>query len=442
MPSDFDAVLGNPPFIRYQYLDPHLQTRAAQIFQKFDLTFTKHTNAWVPFIIASLALLRPGGRLAMVVPSELLHVIHARSLRHFLLKQCSRVLVIDPEDIWFGDTLQGVVLLLAEKRAEGDVATAQVSITAVHGGRDALQRPAREYFETADFFPGTILNGKWMLGLLNRSERQLFERLEENASVRSFRDVASVDVGIVTGANKFFLVSDEVVKEYALEEWVQPMYGRSEHVSGVIYNQADHAANKENGLPANFLWFKSDAELTDSARKYIRLGESQGLHKRFKCGGRSPWYSVPSVYTSPVGMLKRCHHLPRLVLNKAKAFTTDTAYRVIPAKDVSATDLVGSFVNSLTALSAELEGRHYGGGVLEVVPSEIERMLVPLCRIEEQQLTALDKAIRAGEGPESLLAMQDAVVLRSCGVSKAECQQLLSAWNRLRKRRQRITEID
>jgi hypothetical protein len=33
-------------------------------------------------------------------------------------------------------------------------------------------------------------------------------------------------------------------------------------------------------------------------------------------------------------------------------------------------------VNSLTALTAELEGRHYGGGVLELVPSEIEKLAV------------------------------------------------------------------
>src|SRR5207248_6565113 len=112
----FDCALGNPPFIRYQYLPEEQQWLAEKIFRQFGLLFTKHTNAWVPFVIASLALLRPGGRLAMVVPSEILHVLHAKPLRDFLLGQCSRVLVIDPAHIWFGDTLQGVVLLLAEQR--------------------------------------------------------------------------------------------------------------------------------------------------------------------------------------------------------------------------------------------------------------------------------------------------------------------------------------
>ena len=80
----FDAVVGNPPFVRYQYLPEPFQHRAEQIFSELKLPFTKHTNAWVPFILASMALLRAGGRLAMVVPAEIIHVTHAQSLRSYL----------------------------------------------------------------------------------------------------------------------------------------------------------------------------------------------------------------------------------------------------------------------------------------------------------------------------------------------------------------------
>jgi adenine-specific DNA methylase len=443
-PTEFDAVLGNPPFIRYQYLDSELQARAERIFRNFDLPFTKHTNAWVPFIIASLAMLRAGGRLAMVVPSELLHVIHARPLRHFLLKSCSHVFLIDPEDIWFDDTLQGVMLLLAQKRGSNEKGTSQVAITAVHS-RGVLKRPAREYFERADFFPASVLNGKWMLGLLNRSERSLVAQSSKHPRICAFRDVASVDVGIVTGANKFFHVSDDIVRQFGLEKWAHPMFGRSEHVKGIVYSKKDHRENRRHGLPTNFLWFDNSffETLTDSAKKYIRQGESQGLPKRYKCRVREPWYTVPSVYKSPVGMLKRSHHFPRLVLNTAKAFTTDTAYRVIPGKAMMAADLVLSFVNSLTALSAELEGRHYGGGVLELVPSEIECTLVPMIRAKLDELAKLDKAVRASYQPEELLAKQDSVVLRPLGFCKQDSTRLLSAWDRLRKRRQRVpTELE
>ena len=435
----FDAVVGNPPFIRYQYLDPVMQERAERVFQRFGLAFTKHANAWVPFVIASLAMLRPHGRLAMVIPSELLHVLHARSLRDFLVQQCSRVLVIDPEEIWFHDTLQGVVLLLAEKRAPCDTGRARVAITPVRG-QNALRKPAREYVGQADFISSSVLNDKWMVGLLSKSERSLWESLRCRDGISALGDVASVDVGIVTGANKFFLVSDDTVHTFELEQWAHPMFGRSEHVRGVIYSRSDHAENRRQGLPANFLWFPADATDKWSARalRDIVAGEAQMLHRRFKCRIRSPWYRVPSVFAAPVGMLKRCHHFPRMILNTAKAFTTDTAYRIVP-KGLCAADLVWSFVNSMTALSAELEGRHYGGGVLELVPSEVEKMLVPLGGARPGALAELDRAVRDGTAPEHLLTAQDELLLRPLGIGKQDSQMLLNAWMRLRGRRHRVS---
>jgi adenine-specific DNA methylase len=433
--NEFDAVVGNPPFIRYQYLDPGQQALAEHIFAKYRLHFTKHTNAWVPFVVASLALLRPGGRLAMVVPGELLHVLHAKSLRDFLLAECSRVLVIDPEHIWFSETLQGTALLLAEKRNSQQSATSLAIFPVAN--RLEIHRPAAEFFDRADFFPASVVNGKWMVGLLTDPERELLAELERSPRVCRFADVATVDVGIVTGANEYFLVPDAVVEEYGLHRWAHPMFGRSDHVRGVIYDRESHAENKRLSLPTNFLWFGPTPlkDLSAGVRRYLRSGAAAGLDRRYKCRIRTPWYNVPSVYVAPVGMLKRCHHFPRLVLNSAKAYTTDTAYRVSVMRGRAA-DLVVSFVNSLTALSSELEGRHYGGGVLELVPSEIEKLLLPVGRRSWKDLRKLDQAVRNGMPAEALLARQDELLLRPIGVAQAECEQLRSAWHRLRSRRQ------
>jgi len=101
------------------------------------------------------------------------------------------------------------------------------------------------------------------------------------------------------------------------------------------------------------------------------------------------------------------------------------------------TDLVVAFINSLTALTTELEGRHYGGGVLELVPSEIEKVLVPVAQFERSDVNDLDKAVRNGTAPEELLAKQDNLILRPLGITKKNCHALLDAWIRLRDRRQR-----
>jgi hypothetical protein len=217
------------------------------------------------------------------------------------------------------------------------------------------------------------------------------------------------------------------------------MFGRSEHCPGVIYDERVHAQNRGSGLPTNFLDFGEVKfeRLPRGAQNYIRAGEAQQLHGRYKCRIRSPWYAVPSVYASAIGMLKRSHHFPRLILNKAGAYTTDTAYR-IRSESVPPEKLVFCFVNSLTALTAELEGRHYGGGVLELVPSEIERLLVPLPSGEEYDLFRLDKAVRAVGDADALLCRQDEIVLRGCGLSWSEIGLLHDAWQRVRSRRHRL----
>ncbi len=439
-PPEFDAVVGNPPFVRYQYLTESLQRRAEQIIRGFGLRFTRHTNAWVPFVVASLARLRPGGRLAMVVPSELLHVLHAGSIREFLLAECSRVLLLDPEEIWFDGTLQGVVLLLAEKHATPSAAGApRFGSLAVRRtrGRALLARDPEHLFDHADYVPGQSFPSKWTLALLSASERRVVEDLRARPAVKAFPEVATAAVGIVTGANRFFLVPDATVAEYDLERYAHPMFGRSEHVPGVIYDARAHADNRRAGYPTNFLWFGARDTLNAGARRYLRRGEDEGLHTRFKCRVRSPWYTVPSVSTAPLGMLKRCHDHPRLVLNSVDAFTTDTAYRVKP-RDIPAEQLACCFVNSLTALTAELEGRHYGGGVLELVPSEIGRLLVPLAPVPDGGLGALDGALRAGMAPMDLLELQDRRVLGAVGASRSESAQVLGAWWSLRSRRQRV----
>ncbi len=438
--ATFDAVTGNPPYIRYQYLDEEDQRLSEKLFARFSMAFTKHTNAWVPFVIASVALLSPGGRLAMVIPSELMHVLHAGSLRTFLLQQSRRILMIDPNELLFEAALQGTVLLMVEKKA---TTTCDSEGVAVHAAPDNsfLNGNPEELFEAAKYVNGEILSGKWMKVLLEPEELEVFEKAKKLPSVKQFGSIAKVDVGIVTGANKFFLVDDATVARYGLEKLVKPMFGRSEHCPGVVYDQAVHQANRTHGFPTNFLAIGKDvkiSQLPKSARDYIKHGESQKLHTRYKCRIRDPWFSVPSVYATPIGLLKRSHNYPRLILNSMGAFTTDTAYRITPLPAGPKPDkLVYCFVNSLTALTAELEGRHYGGGVLELVPSEIEKLLVPLPTIRPK-LASLDDAIRSGTCAMRLLKMQDDRVLTAAGLSKEEGELLRQALIRIRRRRHRL----
>src|SRR3954447_18540013 len=67
----FDAIIGNPPFIRYQnFPEPH-RAVAFYLMQRAGLRPNRLTNSWVPFLVAATLLLNKTGRLAMVIPAEL-----------------------------------------------------------------------------------------------------------------------------------------------------------------------------------------------------------------------------------------------------------------------------------------------------------------------------------------------------------------------------------
>ncbi|MGB4065601.1 MAG: N-6 DNA methylase [Azonexus sp.] len=436
----YEAILGNPPYIRYQYLEPADQLLSEKIFARHSLPFTKHTNAWVPFVIASIDLLMPGGRLAMVIPSELLHVLHAASLRKHLLKECNRIFMMDPNELLFDEALQGTVLLMVEKKKKSTDVSKGVAVTSV-AEKAFLEQDPSDFFDAANYVSGDVLNGKWMKVLLEPEELRVFEKVKALPTIRRFADVADVDVGIVTGANKFFLVDAATVRQYGLKKYAHPMFGRSEHCPGIVYNKETHKSNVAQGLPSSFILFNNTPvdKLPQSIQTYIAMGEAQGLHTRYKCRIRKPWYVVPSIYATPMGMLKRSHHFPRLIFNSAGAYTTDTSYRIKTITDgVTAEQLVYGFVNSLTALTAELEGRHYGGGVLELVPSEIEKLLIPIPQLDHFDLDDLDKRVRSSDNPEALLRQQDRVVLAAAGLTKDDIETLHKAWCRIRTRRHRL----
>jgi adenine-specific DNA methylase len=76
---------------------------------------------------------------------------------------------------------------------------------------------------------GKTVEGKWTRALLTLHERELLNEVCEHPDVHQFNKIADVDVGIVTGANKFFLITDKTVEQFRLHKYARPMFGRSEH---------------------------------------------------------------------------------------------------------------------------------------------------------------------------------------------------------------------
>jgi len=73
----FECAVGNPPFIRYQTFKGETRERALSLCRELEADFNGLASSWAPFLVATASLLKPGGRLAFVVPAEIGHAPYA-----------------------------------------------------------------------------------------------------------------------------------------------------------------------------------------------------------------------------------------------------------------------------------------------------------------------------------------------------------------------------
>lgn len=82
--SQYDLILGNPPYIRYQYLTEEQRKIQSNILTTHGMKANKLINAWVAFVVACVQMLSENGKIAFVLPAEILQVAYAEDLRLYL----------------------------------------------------------------------------------------------------------------------------------------------------------------------------------------------------------------------------------------------------------------------------------------------------------------------------------------------------------------------
>jgi adenine-specific DNA-methyltransferase len=429
----FDAVIGNPPFIRYQNFPEEHRAIAFHLMHNAGLRPNRLTNAWVPFLVAATQLLSSHGRLAMVIPAELLQVKYTAELRRFLSDAYNHITLITFKKLVFEGIQQEIVLLLGERNGSKSTGIRTIELEDANDlhvyDHDALiDSPLKEMDHTTE---------KWTMYFLEKEEIHLLRKLREHPGLTRAGHVLDVDVGVVTGLNEFFVLTAQQVEDLNLSAYTRPLVGRSGHLQGTIFQEADWRTNAENQLPS-FLLDAPDQpfeQLPEQLKSYIARGEANGANLGFKCRIRNRWYIVPSVWNPDAFMLRQIHSYPKIVLNQAAATSTDTIHRVRLRNGIPAPMIAAAFLNSLTFAFAEIIGRSYGGGVLELEPNEAEMLPIPLQGAERLDIQYLDTLLRKND-IESVLNITDRVLLAGgLGLGGQDIQLLRSIWKKLRNRR-------
>lgn len=430
----FDAAIGNPPFIRYQSFLEVQRAIAFRLMKHAGMRPTRLMNAWVPFVVATTLLLNPhGGRLAMVVPAELMQVSYTAELRRFLVDSYSRITLITFRKLVFSDIQQEVVLLLGERDGKEHAGIRTIELTDLND----LNGFEHQEFAASQLKEMDHSSEKWTQYYLDACELDLLRSLRTHPSLTPAQKVLGVDVGIVTGLNDFFVMSEEKAKAHNLLEYTIPIVTRSAHLPGIQFRQEDLIANTAKQLPARLLTLPDVQrdQLPDAARNYILMGERLGSHQGYKCRIRKNWYVVPSIWVPDAFMLRQIHGFPKLILNLTEATSTDTIHRVRFDSKPLGQMIVAAFHNSLTFASTEVMGRSYGGGVLELEPNEADGLPLPLLNADRLDIAYLSTLALSGD-IEAILDITDRILLvEGLGLSKQDVVRLRMVWHKLRNRR-------
>jgi adenine-specific DNA methylase len=429
----FDLVIGNPPFIRYQYFDKEQQHQANIIFNRAKLKYSKLTNSWVSFIVGSSLMLKEEGKIGFVVPAEILQVSFAKTLRQFLAKFYNKINIVSFERLVFPDIQQEVVLLLCEKDSSGTHFIEHVEVKDAKGLKELDVAKLKNLKKKVDF-----KSNKWTFYFLEQKEIDFIERIKADKRLKQLGDLAKVEVGITTGANPFFTVPQSIVQFYKLEDFAKPMVGRSVQVSSAIFTKKDWEKNQRLEARSNLLVFPKKAELTEysGAINYIANGEALGINKGYKCRIRDEWQIVPSLWISDALFVRRNNLYPKFLINKVGAYTTDTMHRVRINNGINSKALIASYYNSLSLAFTEICGRSHGGGVLELMPNEVASVVIPYSEKNSELLSEIDQRLRKKQSIYEILEYTNNIILKETfGFSDDDISIADNIWRKLSTRR-------
>ncbi len=428
----FDAIVGNPPFIRYQYFTEEYREIAFDLMNKHGFKPNRLTNIWLPFLVLSCKALKSNGRIGMVIPAELFQVDYAAEARQFLSNFFDKLTLVTFKRLVFDDIQQEVILLLGERGCDKH----GIRVVELNDMADLIAQ-GQTCLENAEFKELDHGSDKWVKYYLSNEELSLLKRLNGDSRISNATDLFEVNVGLVSGENDFFVINQATVEEFNLQESVIPIISRSEQLKGVRLTAQDYDGLTALGKRVFFFApgnVNAD-ELTDAQRTYIQWGEEKNYNKNYKCRIRPKWYHVSQTWRADAFLIRQAHLYPRMILNEKHALVTDTLHKVRFLDGIEGKSVVAAFLNTYTFALSETIGRSYGGGVLTFEPGEMRKIRIPMKFADQLDLRKIDNWQRKGE-VDKILEYTDEILLRNgLGLSEHEIELLHSIWNKMCGRR-------
>lgn len=371
-PERFECCSGNPPFIRYQHFKGAIRSRALKLCEREGARFTGLTSSWAPFLVATASLLKPGGRMAFVVPAEIGHAPYATPLMEYLVRHFSTVQVVAIREKLFPLLSEDCWLLYADGFGGS---TEEIRFSTLERFKWSAKPPS--YYERVPVSEWRTQWNRRLRPYIVRPElRNIYAEALRRSIAQPLASFARIGIGYVSGDNDFFHLRPSEAEHWQIpEQCLHPTVRNGRSLpKKQITAETVRAWRREDQQILLLRLGKSETP-PNSVQRYLDSASGRVAREAFKCRTRSPWYSVPDVQVPDYVLTYMSGRMPQLVKNDAAVTCTNTVHSVRITDRLLANKFLPSWSTAFAQLSCELEGHPLGGGMLKLEVREAARVL-------------------------------------------------------------------
>lgn len=443
----FDAVVGNPPYLPYRKINPRARDVALATLASDGLKLDKRASLWAYFVALSIRYVADGARMAWVLPSSFLYANYSQNLRKYISSTFSNARAFELQERQFlleGTEEKTVVLLADGKLAHlTSKPETDIPLTRCSGVRDLstqIDKWNRGQLETSSDCGTSVFDN------LTKAPRELYSILKANRHYQELGDHLKVQIGLVTGDNKFFLRSDDERKSEGLPvDDLIPVLPRFIFATGLSFGADDFDNLIEEGGKGYLISCHKAQNVSPATQIYL---SSYPMDKKATCSTfkkRTYWSHTDDGLVPDAFFPVMQHNGPRLLINDAGVNCTNSVHRAYfrTEKSKSLKKMIAlTMLSTFSQLSAEICGRSYGSGALKHEPREAERIGILMPPVHHSTVSAAysraDKCLRRGNFDEAR-QIADQLILSAIGLDNVSTKAsiLHSGLMQVRKHRQR-----
>ena len=385
-----DVVVGNPPYVSYHNMSKQTRKAAEQAAKRDGFKLTARASLWAFFVLHAIYFIRSGGRMALVLPGSFLFAEYASDVRDHVAKHFRRTLLVQLGQRLFlsEGTEELSVVLLADGRRPEAAEKGQVSLDFANRLSD-LEKQIKSWSSGSG--SARVMDGRAGTAFLSDKATNGIRRVARAGQILHIGAIADVVIGIVTGANSFFVLNHSLAQSQALDDaYLSFILAKFSLVRGASLTSTDleHARHQDRRC---LLLNTNHQDLNrrgSELRRYLATIPLAERRKNLTFKKRALWHRPDDSRIPDAFFPYMYQHGPRLILNEAGTTSTNNIHRVYFRADSCPHGVLKetwhktcaiSILSTFSQLSGELQGRCYGGGVLKHEPSEARqiRLVIP-----------------------------------------------------------------